>query len=289
MIFIYYFHYTYCTRVLFYTVRVALQRCRLEITHTWLVIPSYESTSVQRSNVVLPEGHQARHAVMTVEVQHRVRETALDFDVFLEDLKQWTREVQQKDKALRCLEFALDKKEECRTSAPASAKYIPVKVRARARLLLDNAEGEFENRDSSKHGTFLEELLKIGNGCFRKREYDSAILHYSRYIQTHRNSSAAFANRAMCHMNNKCWALAEVDCTYALEVDPNNVKVGQIFNWKTVSVSLKKLFMWSRHSIEEEVHGKNLGKSWKQRWTLNKHCGSGRTTSFFSTNDTEAD
>ncbi|EEH59844.1 uncharacterized protein MICPUCDRAFT_64711 [Micromonas pusilla CCMP1545] len=223
MIFIYYFHYAYCTRVLFYTVRVALQRCRL-------VIPSYESTSVQRSNVVLPEGHQARHAVMTVEVQHRVRETALDFDVFLEDLKQWTREVQQKDKALRCLEFALDKKEECRTSAPASAKYIPVKVRARARLLLDNAEGEFENRDSSKHGTFLEELLKIGNGCFRKREYDSAILHYSRYIQTHRNSSAAFANRAMCHMNNKCWALAEVDCTYALEVDPNNVKVGQIFN-----------------------------------------------------------
>lgn len=43
---------------------------------------SYLRTSVQRSNVVLPEGHQARHAVMTVEVQHRVRETALDFDVF---------------------------------------------------------------------------------------------------------------------------------------------------------------------------------------------------------------
>lgn len=64
-----------------------------------------------------------------------------------------------------------------------------------------------------------------GNDLFRAREFESALAAYTLSLELSPGNAAVLANRATVHMKRKQWAMAEDDCTAALEIEPKLFKV----------------------------------------------------------------
>lgn len=63
-----------------------------------------------------------------------------------------------------------------------------------------------------------------GNECFKVQENEEAVLYYTRSMAFDDSNAVVYANRAMAHLRMKSFALAEQDCSRAIELDPTYVK-----------------------------------------------------------------
>lgn len=63
-----------------------------------------------------------------------------------------------------------------------------------------------------------------GNECVGAGDYDEAISHYTAGLEICSSMAALWANRCMCYLKKKKWALAETDANKALELDPKYIK-----------------------------------------------------------------
>lgn len=63
-----------------------------------------------------------------------------------------------------------------------------------------------------------------GNECVKANETDEAILHYTRSIAFVDTDAILYANRALAHLRQKSFALAEQDCSRAILLDPTYLK-----------------------------------------------------------------
>ncbi|XP_065897796.1 uncharacterized protein [Dysidea avara] len=64
-----------------------------------------------------------------------------------------------------------------------------------------------------------------GNTLLRKGYYSDAIIHYTKCVELCPSLPASYSNRALCHIREGNFQMAEKDCTTSLLIDPNNVKV----------------------------------------------------------------
>ena len=63
-----------------------------------------------------------------------------------------------------------------------------------------------------------------GNECFRAKEFDEALLYYSRSIYFDNTQHVTYANRAMVNIRLKKYSAAEEDCTSSLSINSNYTK-----------------------------------------------------------------
>lgn len=67
-------------------------------------------------------------------------------------------------------------------------------------------------------------LKDKGNECFKAKDFDKAIEHYSGAIFYKKTDPILYSNRAICYLNlNKYYETIE-DCDKAIELDPSFVK-----------------------------------------------------------------
>ncbi|XP_037943334.1 sperm-associated antigen 1-like [Teleopsis dalmanni] len=69
-----------------------------------------------------------------------------------------------------------------------------------------------------------EEIRLRGNECFRVKDYDSAIVEYTRSLEIYKKNPAAFNNRAISYIMSKKYLPAIEDCKSCLALEPNNLK-----------------------------------------------------------------
>ncbi|XP_052473685.1 sperm-associated antigen 1 [Carassius gibelio] len=62
-----------------------------------------------------------------------------------------------------------------------------------------------------------------GNGAFRSRDYEEAVVYYSRSLSL-APSVAALNNRAQAHIRLQQWSTALSDCDAVLQLEPGNIK-----------------------------------------------------------------
>lgn len=63
-----------------------------------------------------------------------------------------------------------------------------------------------------------------GNECFKVQENEEAVLYYTRSMAFDDSNAVVYANRAMAHLRMKSFALAEQDCSRAIDLDATYVK-----------------------------------------------------------------
>jgi tetratricopeptide (TPR) repeat protein len=63
-----------------------------------------------------------------------------------------------------------------------------------------------------------------GNAAFKRRDWATAVEHYSKALQLDENLTVARNNRAMAHLKLQNWREAETDCSGVLEAEPSNAK-----------------------------------------------------------------
>ena len=105
---------------------------------------------------------------------------------------------------------------------------------------LDNAdgEGEFADCTEGEESVYIKSLEKAieakeeGNNYFRNREYDDALESYSRAItycpeddENKENLATFYGNRSAAYFSLEEYELVVEDCTAALELKPDYVKV----------------------------------------------------------------
>ncbi|EFJ34002.1 hypothetical protein SELMODRAFT_406354 [Selaginella moellendorffii] len=71
-----------------------------------------------------------------------------------------------------------------------------------------------------------------GNELFKAREYIASLDAYSLSLELFSNSATTFANRAAVQVKLNRWDDAVADCSKALELDPNHVKVYNISDFE---------------------------------------------------------
>ena len=105
---------------------------------------------------------------------------------------------------------------------------------------LDNAdgEGEFADCTEGEESVYIKSLEKAieakeeGNNYFRNKEYDDALESYSRAItycpeddENKENLATFYGNRSAAYFSLEEYELVVEDCTAALELKPDYVKV----------------------------------------------------------------
>mmetsp|Transcript_26174 Transcript_26174/g.80515 ORF Transcript_26174/g.80515 Transcript_26174/m.80515 type:complete len:654 (-) Transcript_26174:410-2371(-) len=118
---------------------------------------------------------------------------------------------------------------------------LPVKVALEARVTLLKVEENkpYWEMDGEEKIKAIEEKRLLGNAHFARGDFDRAIRRYSRAIDTGASTfdmpdelkpqivhaaRAAKLNRAACHLKNRDYADARVDCTDVLNQEPTNAK-----------------------------------------------------------------
>lgn len=180
---------------------------------------------------------------MSFNLQQQIRDNSRELNDFLKDLSEWTGEVKEKDRSLVKKDATIENVSSSRSSAVVSAP--PVRGRVEAHrvkseedLAADKKNAKMKNKQrsaSSSSAVNAPEVAKdtsvtskdMGNACFKKGDYETAISHYTRSIEQEGGACAAYANRAMCGLKLGRWAEAEADCTEALRLEPTYLKAHQ--------------------------------------------------------------
>ncbi|XP_069681474.1 RNA polymerase II-associated protein 3-like isoform X2 [Periplaneta americana] len=193
----------------------------------------------------------------SVLLQKQVRDNAEDFRSYLEDLKSWEAEMKRKesvldtsasgDKALppvrskmrkECKEQKIkaEKKSEkpTRISGSDYASWDKFDVDKACEELETEKQEESEDDDDEIEDIdevkLREEAVyekEMGNDFVKKQKWKEAIQCYSRAIKCYAYDAIFYANRALCYLKTGDNRSAEVDCTTALQLDPNYVKAYQ--------------------------------------------------------------
>ena len=72
--------------------------------------------------------------------------------------------------------------------------------------------------------TTAEEFKEIGNGHFKRQEFDLAVAAYSKAIELDPQDCAFWLNRSNAYRQQGCWEPAEEDAAEALRLSPGNAK-----------------------------------------------------------------
>jgi hypothetical protein len=70
----------------------------------------------------------------------------------------------------------------------------------------------------------IENERRKGNECFKSRELDSAVNHYTYSISLNFTSDLSWTNRAFVYIKKECYDLAEMDCNVAIFLNEKNIK-----------------------------------------------------------------
>lgn len=192
-------------------------------------------------------------SMSAVNLQQQIRDNSRELNDFLRDLNDWTGEVKEKDRALVKKDATVEsvsngtavnappppvrgrvdahhvKSEEVVSANRQSAK----KKNKRRQSSLKDSEAENETSCSSKD---------MGNACFNKGDYVTAISHYTRCIEHEEGARAAYANRAMCGIKLGRWTEAEADCTEAIRLEPTFLKARKRVQTRFLSWRLSAVF-----------------------------------------------
>ena len=121
-----------------------------------------------------------------------------------------------------------------------SEEFSEIKVDDPVVETLDNAdgEGEFADCTEGEESVYIKSLEKAieakeeGNNYFRNKEYDDALESYSRAItycpeddENKENLATFYGNRSAAYFSLEEYELVVEDCTAALELKPDYVKV----------------------------------------------------------------
>lgn len=121
-----------------------------------------------------------------------------------------------------------------------SEEFSEIKVDDPVVETLDNAdgEGEFADCTEGEESVYIKSLEKAieakeeGNNYFRNKEYDNALESYSRAItycpeddENKENLATFYGNRSAAYFSLEEYELVVEDCTAALELKPDYVKV----------------------------------------------------------------
>lgn len=128
------------------------------------------------------------------------------------------------------------------------------------------------SRDERKFMAIREK--EKGNECYRLKQYETAMDHYSKSIAFDGENAVVYANRAVaCIRNGKknllAWALD--DCNKALEIDPEYIKAlarrGKIYQMNGQYQDALRDFA---NCIRKEPGNEEYEKLWME--ARNKHC-----------------
>jgi tetratricopeptide (TPR) repeat protein len=97
---------------------------------------------------------------------------------------------------------------------------------------------------------FEENERRKGNECFKSRELDSAVNHYTNSISLNFTSDLSWTNRAFVYIKKECYDLAEMDCNVAIFLNEKNIKAYYRRGVARMSLGKYKMVIeFSRYSI----------------------------------------
>uniref|UniRef100_A0A1A9X3Y2 TPR_REGION domain-containing protein n=1 Tax=Glossina brevipalpis TaxID=37001 RepID=A0A1A9X3Y2_9MUSC len=90
---------------------------------------------------------------------------------------------------------------------------------------IDNEKEKLKNLTVFEKEKLSEEYRLRGNEYFRAKEFDDALVEYTRSIQMYPEKSvAAYNNRALTYYKLKKYYESMKDCEESLKIEPNNIK-----------------------------------------------------------------
>ncbi|XP_012270175.1 tetratricopeptide repeat protein 12-like [Orussus abietinus] len=103
-------------------------------------------------------------------------------------------------------------------------EYDPNKMSQEAFMRSIEKDANERAEDRKIRNERAETYKRIGNGAFRKEDFEKAITYYTKAIEQRKDSSVLWNNRALAYMQLGLYEKALSDCEWALKANRANLK-----------------------------------------------------------------
>ena len=152
-------------------------------------------------------------AFEAAKLQAQVRANSTELASYLHDLRDWEKDIKQKEHKLQTGKLSLTKQPT--SSNPTASSRAPIRSSQPA-VALPSTAGSDQQRFAAHKDR--------GNSLYAKGDYNAAIAEYNQCAILLPLDPLPLSNRAQCWLKLHQWSEADRDCTAALELDRTNVK-----------------------------------------------------------------